>query len=278
MQQSAQPMASPDIETFLNNPKIAANVFFPRLIRNNPPPDAADFNIPIGNDISLGARWYLRDANRATVLIFHGNAETVPDYDSIAKHFLELTGLNVFVVDYRGYGWSTGRPTLGSLLNDAKPVVNFFLRTLEEHNQVARARPPRPILFGRSLGSIPASEIAASDLAEKFSALIIDSGFSDVRLLLELFRIDVGEFKSEIVKMFSNELKLKQTKLPTLIIHGEKDQLIPLEHAQKNYDSLPEEGRRQLLIVPNAGHNDLLLRADIYFSGIDRFAGKFAQK
>ncbi|MEQ9365367.1 MAG: alpha/beta fold hydrolase, partial [Leptospirales bacterium] len=137
--------------------------------------------------VSLGARWYLNDSNLPTVLIFHGNGETVPDFNFVARGFLELARLNVFVVDYRGYGWSTGRPTLRSLIEDARPVVRFFLRTLEEQNAATGARPPRPILFGRSLGSAPASEIAASELAGNFSGLILDSGFSDIRLLLQLF-------------------------------------------------------------------------------------------
>lgn len=277
MQQCKERVIASDIDTFLDSPEVASEVYFPRRVRNEPPPGAIDYNIPISEDVSLGARWYLSDANLPTVLIFHGNGETVPDYNFVARGFLELAKLNVFVVDYRGYGWSTGRPTLRSLVEDARPVVRFFLRTLEEHNSAIGASPPRPILFGRSLGSAPASEIAASELAGNFSALILDSGFSDIRLLLQLFRIDAGEFEPRVIEMFSNESKLKQSNLPALVIHGEKDHLIPVEHARRNHASLNDTNGRELLIIPEAGHNDLMNHADLYFGGIDRFARQFVR-
>ncbi|MEQ9365366.1 MAG: prolyl oligopeptidase family serine peptidase [Leptospirales bacterium] len=72
--------------------------------------------------------------------------------------------------------------------------------------------------------------------------------------------------------MFSNETKLKQTALPALVIHGEKDHLIPAEHARRNYESLRvRDEDAELLLIPEAGHNDLMLHADLYFGGIDRF-------
>lgn len=267
-------MAVSDLDTFLDSPQIAAEVYFPRQVRNAPPPGATDYNIPINDQVSLGARWYLGDPNRPTVLIFHGNGETVPDYNFVARGFLELAKLNVFVVDYRGYGWSTGRPTLRSLLEDARPVVRFFLRTLEEHNAATGARPPRPILYGRSLGSAPACEIAVSELAGNFSALVLDSAFSEIRLLLKLFRIDpaaAGAFEEPVAEMFSNATKLKRTALPVMIIHGEKDHLIPPEHAWQNHNSMAEDHPHRLLLMPDAGHNDLMLRADLYFGGLERF-------
>ncbi|MCR9141345.1 MAG: alpha/beta hydrolase [bacterium] len=281
MQQCKPREVAADLDSFLDSPQIASEVYFPRQVRNEPPPGAIDYNIPITDDVSLGARWYLSDASLPTVLIFHGNGETVPDYNFVARGFLELAKLNVFVVDYRGYGWSTGRPTLRSLIEDARPVVRFFLRTLEE--ETARlgsdaARPPRPILFGRSLGSAPASEIAASELAANFSGLILDSGFSDVGLLLQLFRIDAGEFEPRVIEMFSNENKLRQSPLPALVIHGEKDHLIPAEHARRNHASLKEAGvEAELLLIPEAGHNDLMLEADTYFGAIERFVRRFVR-
>ena len=269
MQQCQPPVAS--LDAFLTDPGVAAEVYFPRKVRNEPPPGAVDYNIPVNDKdgISLGARWYRNDPTRPTVLVFHGNGETVPDYNFVARGFAEHARLNVFVVDYRGYGWSSGEPTLQSLLADARPVVRFFLEKLSE---VANA--PRPILFGRSLGSAPAAEIAASELANHFDALILDSGFSDVRLLLQLFRIDAGDFEDDLIQMFSNKSKLATTKLPTMVIHGEKDHLIPAEHAHENFESVPEANGRQLLLIPDAGHNDLMLRADLYFGGIDRFLRK----
>ncbi|WP_437955441.1 alpha/beta hydrolase [Sorangium sp. So ce119] len=250
----------------------AAGVFYPRRVKTNPPAGATDHDIPVAPGVTLGARWHLADPRSPTVLAFHGNGETVPDYDDIAGAWQQL-GLNFFIVDYRGYGWSGGRPTLRSLHDDPAHVAAFFERELAEKSREAGLdRPPKPLLFGRSLGSSPASRIAR-DRGDAYRALILESGFSDVRHLLALFQIDLGELRDEAHRRLSNSELLRHVEIPVLSLHGAHDSLLPPFHARENHAAVPHENK-ELRLIDGAGHNELLSFASAYFGAIRGFLQK----
>ncbi len=246
----------------LDSPDLAGRVFFPRKTPQRAPRGAQDFMIPV-KGAELGARYYVDRPGFRTVLYFHGNGETVPDYDSLAR-FYDRLGLNLFVVDYRGYGFSTGQPTLRSLSEDPPAVSRFFLSHIDPGA-------PKPILMGRSLGSSPASDLACAE-PDHYSGLILESGFADVRPLLSLLgvRLDHAQ-EMEADRMFSNSAKLARLKIPVLILHGSDDMLISVSHARANFAAVPHE-RKTLHIIEGSGHNDLLAQADDYFKAIHLFA------
>ncbi|AUX45781.1 temperature sensitive supressor [Sorangium cellulosum] len=250
----------------------SAGVFFPRRDRTTPPAGATDHEIPVEPGVALGARWHLADPRQPTVLAFHGNGETVSDYDDIAEAWREI-GLNLFMVDYRGYGWSSGRPTLRSLYEDPAKVSAFFLRELAEKSRAAGLdRPPKPLLFGRSLGSSPASRIAAQR-GDDYHALVLESGFGDVRQLLALFDIPLGDLQDEAHRHFSNPELLKHVQIPVLVLHGALDRLLPPDHARANHAAVPHD-RKALRLIDGAGHNDILGFAQAYFGAIRAFLQK----
>ncbi len=257
-------------EQFLSDPEFAAAIFFPRKFRNDPPPNARDYDIPVEDTTSLGARWYLADPAWPTVFAFHGNGEIVSDYDAIAPYYHRIR-LNLFMVDYRGYGWSDGKPTPRNLRSDAIPAAEFFLNELAQLG-AADSGAPRPILFGRSLGSGPAA-LLAREMSERFSSLILESGFSDVRHLLRLFQIDAGEHEQRLYTEFSNHLKLKELQLPVLIIHGASDYLLPPEQAEENFEAVPHDRKRKCIL--DAGHNDILMHVDKYFDAVAGFVDEY---
>jgi pimeloyl-ACP methyl ester carboxylesterase len=250
----------------------AAGVFFPRHARTPRPKNAIDYDIPIGPGVTLGARWHLFDAKDPTILAFHGNGETVSDYDDIADAWHRV-GLNLFIVDYRGYGWSGGAPTMRSLYEDPAKIAQFFLKELGAKKSGDGAHPSRPLLFGRSLGSSPASRIAVTRKAD-FRALILESGFGEVKPLLELFGIDVGDLHAEANRLFSNVELLKRLQLPVLILHGSDDQLLPPANARASYASVPH-AKKVLQIIEGAGHNDMLRFASAYFGAIRDFLQRY---
>ncbi|XXY52512.1 alpha/beta hydrolase [Sorangium sp. So ce269] len=247
----------------------SAGVFYPRQVKTPPPAGATDHDIPVAPGVTLGARWHLSDPRNPTVLAFHGNGETVPDYDDIAEGWLGL-GLNLFIVDYRGYGWSGGQPTLRSLHDDPAQVAAYFERALAEKSREAGLdRPPKPLLFGRSLGSSPASRIAR-ERGGAYRALILESGFSDVRYVLALFQVDLGDLRDEAHRRFSNTELLKHVEIPVLSLHGANDRLLPPSHARENHAAVPHENK-ELRLIEGAGHNDILLFAPAYFGAIRDF-------
>lgn len=253
------------------NPR-ATDVFYPRQVNASPPAGATDYDIPVAPGVTLGARWHLSDPGNPTVLAFHGNGETVPDYDDIAEGWHDI-GLNLFMVDYRGYGWSRGQPTMRSLHEDPLKVSDFFQRELAEKSRASGLdRPPAPVLFGRSLGSSPASRIAAHR-GDAYRALLLESGFSDVRHLLALFEIDLGDLRDEAHRSFSNPELLRNVEIPVLVLHGARDTLLPPDHARENHAAVRHE-RKALHLIDGAGHNDILLFAAAYFGAIRAFLQK----
>lgn len=248
----------------LDDREYIGTLFHPRPAGGPAPAEARDYKIPVGDGVELGARWHRFFPDRPTILFFHGNGEVVSDYDDIAPVYREI-GLNFFVVDFRGYGWSGGRPSLRGLKEDGPRVADFFLEQI-----AAETEPPTPYIMGRSLGSAPACEIACSH-GEYFAGLILESAFASVLPLLELMGIALIVPDAEVEDLFSNHLKLKRIQLPVLILHGDQDNLIPPEHAHDNYAHVGHD-RKSLRIIPAAGHNDMLLFGD-YFGAIQDFVG-----
>jgi len=126
--------------SLFDSPEFNERLFFPRPDRSRTPDGAIDLDVP--GDETLHVRWHRGPAGAPTLLLFHGNGEIVSDYDRSAREFA-AAGVGLAVMDFRGYGRSTGTPTLRSALSDASNVL-----------EVVRARVATPpIVIGPSLGS-----------------------------------------------------------------------------------------------------------------------------
>ena len=197
-----------------------------------------------------------------TVLYFHGNGEVAADHDDIAP-FYHAIGLNFFVAEFRGYGQSSGQPSYEALVEDAHPVVEFFHATLDQQGFDAHR-----YVMGRSLGSQPALEVA-SRAADRFQGLIIESGAGVIGRMLRRLGLDESGEGAALAE--HHESKIRAIRLPALLIHGERDDLIPI-HAAIELDELLAGTERELVVIPAAGHNDLLWRGQTqYFEAIAKF-------
>lgn len=237
----------------------AEAIFFPRPDWTPPPEWAIDLAIPVAPDLRIAARLYPFDPRLPSILYFHGNGEVASDHDELSRYYRHA-GANLLVAEFRGYGRSDGVPTFERLVADAPIVAEAFHDIMDEGGFDA----PR-FVMGRSLGSHPALEIAAN-AATGFSGLIIESGAWNVRRMAE--RFGAGEEGAAIAD--AHEAKLRGIQLRTLIIHGERDDLVPLGAAEALRDLLSCE--RELLVLQGAGHNDLTwLRGPEYFEAIQGF-------
>ena len=145
-------------------------LFFPRADRSRCPDGAIDLDVP--GDETLHVRWHRGPAGAPTLLLFHGNGEIVSDYDGSAQAFADA-GVGLAVMDYRGYGRSTGNPTLRSALADAASVL-----------EVVHARVATPlVVMGRSLGSACAAELVGRQPAGVLG-FVLESGFVDLSALI----------------------------------------------------------------------------------------------
>jgi pimeloyl-ACP methyl ester carboxylesterase len=252
----------------LDRTGVARQIFYPRADRTPAPTGAVDIPVEVEPGVHVGTRLYAQDPAFPSVLYFHGNGEVASDYDDIAPLFHQV-GANLWVADFRGYGASEGRPTFASLVGDAHPVLDFFHAELDR-----RGFNPSRFVMGRSLGSHPAIELGARR-PERLRGLILESGASSLNRLAQRFANSAAEpGLEELVR--GHQEKIASIRLPVLIIHGAEDELVPVETALDLNDTL-SEAETELVIIPDAGHNDLLwVGLQRYFSALGAFVQKYA--
>lgn len=256
----------------LDQPAVLDRLFCPRREeRGVTPAGAVDLDLEVEGDVCVGVRLHLAEELSApSILLFHGNGETVSDYDEAGSLFREM-GISFLVADYRGYGWSGGSPTATNLVRDCYPV---FDRVREFLAAAGRSGPLA--VMGRSLGSACALELAAFRSAD-FAGLIIESGFAWTMPVLESLGVDTAALGLTENDGFGNLLKIKTYHKPALIIHAMNDEIIPLSHAGELQAECPALAR-ELQMVPEAGHNDIMAKTGkMYFEVLKKFVGRMAR-
>jgi pimeloyl-ACP methyl ester carboxylesterase len=247
---------------------VADWIFYPRPDFGPPPPGAEDVSMPVAPAVAVACRFYPTDPALPSVLFFHGNGEVAADYDDVAPLY-HRARLNLFVADYRGYGASNGAPSFAALNGDAHPVLDRFHALLDE-----RGFNPARFVMGRSLGAYPACELAARR-PERLRGLVIESGAANLSRLAR--RVPAGEAAEVLDRLVAGHAaKIAAIALPALLIHGDVDELIPVQSAVEFYDTLTAEPK-ELVLIPGAGHNDLLwVGARRYFQALAAFAAVHA--
>lgn len=253
----------------LDAPQITSQLFYPRSASAQKSESGAfyDGTIQVDEDVVLGYRFFVDKKDSPVILFFHGNGEVASDYIYFSHDYKAL-GLSLLVVDYRGYGWSTGRPLTSKMLPDAAMVADKLAKILD----VAGVNADVPIfVMGRSLGSAPAIYLALTK-AEQFKGLIVESGYADAPSLFRRLGIPIPDNIQEDDSLpINNTEKMKRVKLPLLVIHGEIDNLIPVSHGKEIYTASPIEDKR-IVVISGAGHNNLTsVGLEAYFSALSEF-------
>ena len=186
-----------------------------------------------------------------TLLVSHGNAEDLGD-DKYWLDSLRHAGFSVFAYDYEGYGTSEGKPSEKACYEDAAAAYEFLAVDL-------KTPPDRIIIFGRSVGSGPATYIAAK---RPSGGVILQSPF--ISAFRVLTRIPVLPFDK-----FPNYKYIRHIHSPILIMHSRADSVIPFWHGQKLFDLANQP--KHSFWATNADHNDMDL-AKGYMEAIQSFA------
>ncbi|HHH48316.1 MAG TPA: alpha/beta hydrolase [Gammaproteobacteria bacterium] len=216
-------------------------------------------------DSSDGVRlyaWFLpaEETARGTILFLHGNAENISTHIG-GVYWLPARGYNVLLLDYRGYGLSSGEPSLQGATDDVQAALRWLL---------ARTEGQPVAVLGQSLGgSLGVVAIDRADLAPQIRALILDSAFSDYRLIA---REKLAGFwltwplQYPLSWLISDHFAptraiARISPTPVLIIHGEDDNIVPPHHARQLYRAAREP--KALWLVPDTGHIGALARPEI---------------
>ena len=233
-----------------------------RMIFQPPSPSYRAGQLPIvmvPTDGGSIATFHLPNPRAAvTVLYAHGNAE---DLGQLVPYLEELrrTGFAVLAFDYRGYGMSTGSPpSAKGATSDMEAVYRHAVKTL--------AIPPsRIVLFGRSVGSGPATDLASR---VPIGGLVLESAF--VSAFRVLTRVSLLPFDR-----FHNLRHIRRVRAPVLVIHGTADEVIPVSHGRLLYEAAGQP--RQALWIDGAHHNDVPFVAGArYWSALAAFGRQVA--
>jgi len=248
----------------LDRPEVVAALFYPRHDTTPMPAGAQDHEIEMAPGVVLGARFFLAaDPAAVNLLFFHGNGEVVADYDDAGPQY-NAQGINFLAVDYRGYGHSTGAPTVSAMIQDAHMVLRWMRDWLAKEGRTGSL-----VVMGRSLGSVPAIELAASE--EAIAGLIVESGIARTLPLLRTIGLDVQALGIDEADGFGNLEKIATVQKPTYILHAQHDQIIPLVQAEE-LQSLCGARSKEFQMIPGADHNNILaLTGKLYFQAIKQF-------
>ncbi len=236
----------PEFLMFLFHPRPEFDVPWSRPTRNE------DVLIPVDKDAAIGARFHLSGPSCPNILFFHGNGEIVSDYDDLADVYTRL-GINFYPVDYRGYGRSTGRPTVTAMMRDCHVIFEFWLAWLKDKKFSGPI-----IVMGRSLGSASALELLSAH-ADRIKGVIIESGFAHSDTLARVLGHSMKAMGLTEEDGFRNIDKIRTFGGPTLIIHAELDHVLPFKDGQALFEASPAPGKR-FLKIPGANHNDIFLK------------------
>ncbi len=211
-----------------------------------------------GKPVALASVKSPRAAN--TVVFFHGNAGNIADRIEKAQLFIDM-GLNVLMVDYRGYGKSAGKPSEAGIYKDALAAYDY-LSTRDEVDVT------RLIVYGASLGGAVAIDLAAQ---RNVGALVIDSSFSSAADMARVIFPFVPSFL--IRTKMDSAAKVKSMSVPKLFLHSRSDEIVPFLFGQKLFNAAapPKE-----FIELSGTHNDGYISSqDAFINSIEKFLKQY---
>lgn len=227
-------------------------IFQPHRPSYHDSPDIIKVTTSSGKKIS--AIYLPNQSARYTLLVSHGNAEDLGDTREWLEDF-RRAGFSVFAYDYQGYGTSEGKPGEKASYEDESAAYNFLAVNIG-------VPPDRIIVFGRSVGTGPAVQLATR---RPIAALVLQSPFLSAFRVLT--RVPVLPFDR-----FPNYKRISHVHCPVLIMHGTADSVIGFWHGQKLFQLANDP--KQFVAVQGADHNDIspdITR--VYNQALASFAG-----
>ena len=251
-----------------NRQLLSRFVFFPSARLESTPAalklSFQDITLTTADNVRLHG-WYIPASYvRATVLFFHGNGGNMSHCLDTIKIFNDL-GLNVFIISYRGYGQSGGRPSIKGVNIDALTAWQWLSGELKVPAE-------NIVVFGRSLGGAVAMELMKSTIP---GALILESTFSSVA--------DMSPFPARIAPFlmggdFWNSAKTAVSlRIPTLCIHSPTDNVVPFRQGKRVYEALGSESgfSEKTILEIHGDHNSGFMESlDLYIPALESFLTK----
>lgn len=201
-----------------------------------------EVNLTTADGANLSAVHFAAKSPKGIIVYFHGNKGNLTRWGTIVEDYVKLN-YDVLVMDYRGYGKSTGPRSMEKLLNDAELFYQYAL-TLYPENQVS--------LYGRSLGTGLASWLAGKHHPK---CLILETPYYSLASVAQRF-YPIYPSKLALRYNFQSFEYLKSADCPIYIFHGTEDDVVPYKSGKRLHESLPN-GRSQLITIEGGEHKNL---------------------
>jgi len=219
------------------------------LFHPDPLPPDYSFHIPYTHEVYIdvpGAKIHAlhlqqpAERSRGVVLFLHGNAENLKEWFTNANFWID-SGYDVVMIDYRGYGKSTGSiQSEEQLHSDARAAWNYMKDLYPNKKKV---------IYGRSLGTALAAKLATEVSCD---LVVLVSPYTSMKDMAHTYY----PWVPSVVLRYPLETNhyIPRITAPILLLHGTHDQLIPITHSQQ-LTALNNHAR--LVEIPKAGHGDI---------------------
>ena len=241
-------------------------IYFPQRTLAATPADAGleyeDVFLTASDGVGIHG-WYVPGERSITLLWFHGNAGNIGDRVENLLLLNRHLRVGVFIIDYRGYGRSEGKPSEKGFYLDAEAAMEYLRgeRGLDPENDI--------VLFGRSLGCGVAVEMAAR---HRVRAVILESGFPSVRVMAKRIYpfLPSAMLLSLVEARYDSVSKLPKVHAPVMVLHGERDLTVPIELGEELFEAANQPKR--FYTIRGADHNDTYhAGGEPYFDALREF-------
>jgi fermentation-respiration switch protein FrsA (DUF1100 family) len=196
-----------------------------------------------------------------TLLYLHANAGNMGHRLPIAKVLYRLLKCNIFMLSYRGYGLSEGKPSELGLRIDAQEALDY----LNQHPDVDASK---IVLYGQSIGGAVALDLASRN-PEKILAVIVENTFVNLRALIPKVMPYLRPLVFLCHEKWESDKALKKITCPMLFLSGLQDEIVPAAMMQELFDMCVSK-QKKLMTFANGTHNDTCIQQD-YFIAIVTF-------
>ena len=256
----------------LNEPLVNAILFHPNHIDKHNDNmkvlsgvQAEEVSIPV-EGATVNGMFYRKPGTPDVILMSHGNASDLDNRIEKLRAMLDC-GISVLAYDYRGYGKSTGEPSIRGVINDGVAAFDYLV---DEKNY----SPENIVLYGESVGTGVSTEIARR---RKSKAIILESGFTspEQRAKEKIQALNIYPSILMMEPTLDNLDYVRGKHPPLLLFAGKLDDMIPVHHSEKMFAEGSES--KQLIIGPNSTHNDFSKDWTLYVEGLKGFLEKNAK-
>lgn len=232
-----------------------------------------EVHIASGSGIDAGDLfgWWLPADNEGapTILYLHGNDKNISSANDLERVVrLRSMGFNLLMVDYRGYGKSSGgAPSEAKVYEDAEASWEYLIK---QRSSI----PKRTFIFGHSLGGAIAIDLATRH--PEAAGIIAESNFTS---MTDMGQLEFPFLPTDLLlnQRFDSMDKIRKLKIPLLLIHGTWDNLAPYQMTQRLFDSAPQPKFMKLIEGGEHG-NDIIIAPLEFRAAIEDFTQRFLDK